>query len=60
MRDAQKMAGLLKNDVYIFGAVFLFSGYQMTRLSSLSSSGKKMAPIGLGLSALALFNVKMA
>ena len=60
MKNAESVAASLRRDVYIFSATFLFSGYQMTRLSSLSKSGKMAAPLGLGLSAFCLFSVKMS
>ena len=45
-------------DPYIFSFTGLFSLYQRTRLSSLSKSGKFMAPFGAAFSAYAIVAAK--
>ena len=57
MNTGEKVAKAVNRDVYIFSATGIFALYQCTRLSSLSKSGKMMAPAGLGLSLLALLGV---
>ena len=50
MHSGEKVSKAVGRDFYIFGATGLFSAYHCMRLSSLSKSGKMMAPIGLGFS----------
>ena len=57
MNSGERVAKAVGRDVYIFGASAIFSAYQCTRISSLSKSGKMMAPFGLGFSLFMLMGV---
>ena len=57
MNSGERVSAAVGRDFYIFGAGAIFSAYHCARLSSLSKSGKMMAPLGLGFSVLMIMGV---
>ena len=57
MNSGERVSKAVGRDFYIFGAGAIFSAYHCLRISSLSKSGKVMAPAGLAFSVFMLMGV---